>query len=369
MEKETLYQKIYNDLQEGIDSKRYIPGSKLPTENELAEQYNVSRITSKKALDMLAEQNIITRKPGRGSYVIGKAAGENEKQLGEVVFKDKKTIGVIFDAFDAAFGCDILIGIERECTRNNLNMVLKCTYGSVEAEMSAIDDVLEAGAAGIIIMCAQDEVFNANILKCSVEDFPVVLLDRPMPGVPIPCVTTDNYAATRDLIDWLFDHGHTKIGYVSHNYMQTPTIKERLRGFIDSNIKHNVITNETMWIQDIRSCINYSEENRKMDEERVEKYILEHPEVTAIFTVQYSIGLLVYSVLKKMELHKKIQIVFFDGLDEAVEANPIFTRVRQGEYLMGVVSVQLLIERINGKSIVEKRFIPYEIVEGSEINL
>lgn len=73
MEKELLYQKIYNDLLQGIRSQKYPPGSRLPSEKELAEQYGVSRITSKKALEMLADRNLITRRPGKGSYVLENA--------------------------------------------------------------------------------------------------------------------------------------------------------------------------------------------------------------------------------------------------------------------------------------------------------
>ena len=48
-----MYKKIYDDLLEAIEKGIYPPGSKLPSEKELMEQYNVSRITSKKALEML----------------------------------------------------------------------------------------------------------------------------------------------------------------------------------------------------------------------------------------------------------------------------------------------------------------------------
>ena len=51
-----MYKKIYDDLLEAIEKGIYSPGSKLPSEKELMEQYNVSRITSKKALEMLADR-------------------------------------------------------------------------------------------------------------------------------------------------------------------------------------------------------------------------------------------------------------------------------------------------------------------------
>lgn len=82
MEKELLYKKIYDDLLEAIEKGIYSPGSKLPSEKELMEQYNVSRITSKKALEMLADQNIIVRMPGKGSFVLEENEQDRENLPG-----------------------------------------------------------------------------------------------------------------------------------------------------------------------------------------------------------------------------------------------------------------------------------------------
>ena len=53
MEKEYFYRKIYSDLLQGIKTGSFPPGSRVPSEKELAEQYGVSRITTKKALEMV----------------------------------------------------------------------------------------------------------------------------------------------------------------------------------------------------------------------------------------------------------------------------------------------------------------------------
>ena len=82
MEKELLYKKIYDDLLEAIEKGIYPPGSKLPSEKELMEQYNVSRITSKKALEMLADRNIIVRMPGKGSFVLEENEQDRESSGG-----------------------------------------------------------------------------------------------------------------------------------------------------------------------------------------------------------------------------------------------------------------------------------------------
>lgn len=56
-------------------------------------------------------------------------------------------------------------------------------------------------------MCVQGETYNAAVLKLSVEKYPVVLVDREMKGVPIPCVGTNNYNAVKELMNILFKNG------------------------------------------------------------------------------------------------------------------------------------------------------------------
>lgn len=49
-------------------------GSKLPSERQLAERYNVSRPIVREALRMLAERSLVEIRPGRGTFVRGMRA-------------------------------------------------------------------------------------------------------------------------------------------------------------------------------------------------------------------------------------------------------------------------------------------------------
>jgi GntR family transcriptional regulator len=64
-----LYYQLENVLREKITSGTFIPGEQLPTESELIEQYGVSRITVRQALTTLAEEGLIERQQGRGTFV------------------------------------------------------------------------------------------------------------------------------------------------------------------------------------------------------------------------------------------------------------------------------------------------------------
>lgn len=63
------FQRVFSDIQSKIFNGTWKYGEKIPTEMELCEKYDVSRITIRRALDKLVKQGIIIRTRGRGSYV------------------------------------------------------------------------------------------------------------------------------------------------------------------------------------------------------------------------------------------------------------------------------------------------------------
>ncbi len=64
-----LYYQLENVLREKITSGGFEPGDRMPTEIELIEEYGVSRITVRQALQALADDGLIERKQGRGTVI------------------------------------------------------------------------------------------------------------------------------------------------------------------------------------------------------------------------------------------------------------------------------------------------------------
>ncbi|HWU35623.1 MAG TPA: GntR family transcriptional regulator [Methylovorus sp.] len=67
-----LYLQISSLLHEEISRGLYDPSGKLPSEAELCKRFAVSRVTVRLALDRLAEENVVERKQGKGTFVAGK---------------------------------------------------------------------------------------------------------------------------------------------------------------------------------------------------------------------------------------------------------------------------------------------------------
>ena len=60
---------IAADITEQITSGAYKPGDRLPTIPVLCEQYHVSKITVKRAMDRLVMRGLVARRRGSGTFV------------------------------------------------------------------------------------------------------------------------------------------------------------------------------------------------------------------------------------------------------------------------------------------------------------
>lgn len=367
MKQSPLYEQIYMDIAGAIAGGRYKPGERIPSEKELAEQYNVSRITSKKALEMLAKESKIVRMAGKGSFVIGPEEVEtvNEKKdIADGASGKLRLIGVILEGFGNGFGTVLLNSIERECRRAGLTMVLRCSDGSIENESRAIDDFLKLGVEGMIIMCSQDENYNPKILQMVVEHFPVVTVDRQMKGIPVPHVGTDNIAAAKDLTKYLLDSGYRGICFVKPDADETSTLQERQKGFILAMNEYGIITENSNWITDLRATLpsKHYDDMIEGDMEKIFRHLEKHQDVEAFLAAEYGIALILHKCLMEKGLDKKYPIVCFDCNDNIIGQYP-FTHVKQGESKIGQVAVETLVEVINGNGSTKTIMVPYQIVE------
>jgi GntR family frlABCD operon transcriptional regulator len=67
-----LYMQVRQMLKNDIQNGEYKPDEQIPTEAELCEIYNVSRITIRKAIEELVKEGALTRIPRRGTFVTSK---------------------------------------------------------------------------------------------------------------------------------------------------------------------------------------------------------------------------------------------------------------------------------------------------------
>ncbi|MGE5588767.1 MAG: GntR family transcriptional regulator [Clostridia bacterium] len=64
-----LYVQVYNAMRDNITSHKWLPRERLPSEAELVEQFNVSRITVRRAVDELVRDGLVIRQKGLGAFI------------------------------------------------------------------------------------------------------------------------------------------------------------------------------------------------------------------------------------------------------------------------------------------------------------
>ncbi len=67
-----LYLQIAEDIKSKIKKEELKANSRIPTELELSDFYQVSRITIRKALELLVDEEILIRKQKIGTFVSNK---------------------------------------------------------------------------------------------------------------------------------------------------------------------------------------------------------------------------------------------------------------------------------------------------------
>lgn len=371
----SLYEQIYSFILNGIKDGQYKKGDRIPTEIELAKQFNVSRITSKKALDLLAEQHIIERFQGKGSFISSSLPDLNNLILDEKVkganSEFENLIGLIISDFTDTYGLDLVKAIEKRSSEHEYNLVLKRSFGDEEEEKKAINSFVKMGVKGIIILPAQGVHYNNELLRLVVEQYPLVLIDRYLKGIPASSVSIDNKEAARVITKYLLDNGHSEIAYISPPAEGTSSLEERLMGLHVAFSEKGKHLNPDYILSEIQSTKpknifhNKHQAFGETDQQKIQQFIRKNQKISTIICSEFEIAVLLVKVLEMegKKVPKDISVVCFDSPPAYLNSH-LFTHVQQNQEMMGFKAVDLLIEQLNGNKTPLDCKIDFRLVKG-----
>lgn len=84
-----VYIQIHNQLKKDIEAGKWSIGDRIPSERELALNFEVSRMTLRQAVQTLVDEGILERRIGAGTYVANRKV--QEKMSGVTSFTDLMT--------------------------------------------------------------------------------------------------------------------------------------------------------------------------------------------------------------------------------------------------------------------------------------
>ncbi|MEV4355290.1 substrate-binding domain-containing protein [Nonomuraea sp. NPDC049625] len=357
-----LYERIVDYLLDEVRRGALAPGDRVPSEMELAERFKVSRITSKKALELLREAGVVHRIRGKGSFVatdlpdldrLTPAArpAEGERVPGAIV--------MIYPDASEAYGLELLCAVEERCAERGIPLVIKRTRGSQEEEEKAIESMVDSGLAdGLIVFPVHGEYYNAGLLRTILDGHPLVLVDRYLAGIQVCAVHTDNAAAARALTERLLDQGHRHVAFASPPPENTSSIEERLEGFRAACAARGVPLDHQHHLTELSSTLPgaFTPENVRADIDRIRAFQAREPQVTAFVVCEYNLA----RVLDRA-IDGPVIACFDSPLDPV--AGPAFLHVRQDQREMGRRAVDLLLAQTRGEPVPARSIVPFTIVE------
>jgi DNA-binding LacI/PurR family transcriptional regulator len=358
-----FYQRIYDYLLGEITSGRLVAGDRAPTEKELCQQFDVSRITSKKALEMLAINGYITRFRGKGSFI------QSGLKTG-AVFGGSGLIGLLIPSFRDFFGATLVCEVIKKCDTLNYHLLLKYTNDSVSEESKAITALFELNPAGILLMPVLGEYYNADILKLVLKETPLVLVDRKMRGLAVPSVSTDNVAAAETGTNHLLGLGHRKIAFYSGPINNVSSVEDRKQGFTRALLKAGIVPDPALFCQELLIWKYPFLDETVIAENTaiVKEHLRSHPEISAAFAAEYPSALLLQEAARQLGLAvpRDLSIICFDA-PRGISPVPFFTSLYQDEKTIAHIAVDLLHKLILSETPVPfgDILVPAVLVEGS----
>lgn len=353
------YQIIYDDLLKRINQGEFSDGKLLPSELELTNLYSVSRITAIKALDLLANRNIIDRIAGKGSFLkIGNVETEN-------IIKPKKTIGLIFCDIDTAFGLDILLSIQKQADLYGYHIILKRSFDNIDTESALIKALIDFGVSGIIIQSCHG-FFNKDALRLSCDDFPIVFLDRYTELLPVSSVTSNNLKGAIMGVNHLIELGHKKIAFVSSYASSTSSLTGRLQGYKQGLLSNGIAAEESFVFTSLVSPVTRNLDDIENDIKLIEEFLISNPDITALFASELFVAQLLRQAIlnQNKKIPRDYSIICFDLTQDYI-ATPYFTHLLQNQKQMGIHAFDILLSHINGEKQLQNIFLDTTLILGS----
>lgn len=305
-----LYKQIIRDLLEKIQNGELRPGDRIPSEHDLSTDYMVSSITSKNALAELTDKGYIIRIKGKGSFV---NTLENLMKIPEYCRTSyhrtamcSKTIGLILPSMKTGIDQRFLDAIEMELSQTEYILALVITREDQEVESEAIRKLKDQGASGLIIFPTEHELYNENILRLNMEEFPFVLVDRYLRGIRTSCVCTDNYGSTLEAVSGLFDSGAGYPLFISPDSRNTVT-EDRLEGF------RAALLQKEMFATPKNMCmLPLSITDPLEKKERISRCLKENPEIDGLFCANMEMASYVDALLADAPDGTRYRVAAFD---------------------------------------------------------
>lgn len=354
-----LYTKIRAYILEQIRLNEWGADDQLPTEAVLAERFDVSRFTVKKALADLVEEGLVYRVQGKGTFIAPTAAAAElpRAENTELVSPALRPIAFIVPSVKGTLAARILAGVEAELADRGYQVFYRATANDADRERQLIRECLSLGVKGIVIMPADGESYNEELLKLSFKQFPVVVIDRYLREIETNCVCSDHFGGAYSAVSKLVEIGHTEIGFLSVYPKNVSSLEERFRGYEQALADHRIPIDRQRCLIEIGE--KPQEEAAKELRTMLRDFLASNRELTAVVSATLPSGLELMAAAEEMDIAipEQLSVFFFDDYEYAELARIPPSCIVQNERQIGTEAARLLLSIMENPAQERKRIL------------
>lgn len=353
-DKNMLYLQIRDYVLNLIEQYKNTPGYILPSENQLAQKFNASRISAKHAYDTLEEEHLIIRQRGRGTFIAPHTETDSALSLMPTrMASEKKAIAVILPFINSVFMSELSEGIRLELSQRDIPFFIFLT-GNDQKKETMFLQLAQSNCQGALFFPGAFSKYQRELLELVLNRFPLVQIDRYLPGLDLSYVSCDHFHAAYHAVEYLLQHNYRKIGYVTHPAPHASSIVDRLAGFEKAIKKFDPLY-----------PANYTLTARS-DSAHFEQLFTEYlrqiqPEAIISSSVNFHIAIM--RILKNLGLDCRIDLMLFDNvfmpMQDYIAYHPYIIDQQPRE--IGRASVDLLCRLIEDEIQPETITIPEKI--------
>lgn len=251
------------------------------------------------------------------------------------------TIGLIVNNIADPFYPELALGIEEKANEFGYSLLLSNTNRSLEAEKRSLDMLRAKGIDGVIITTVT--IDDPNIMPLVEDRFPFVLINRyctdPYLENKTDYVVLDNYACGYKGVKHFYRLGHNRIALITGE-MNTSTAMMRTKGAMQALKDHGMDLDSKLVVES-----GYVREKAYNAAKRL-LAIKNRP--TAFFAQDDYMALGVREAVlnEGLSIPEEVALMGVDDIEMASLTGVDLTTISQKKYEMGVMGVQILINKI-----------------------
>lgn len=346
--KKKLYEKIQEDILEQINTGILKEGDRIPTEKELMQKYNVSRITINKALKELKTNKIIKTNTRNGTFVC------SNKEKTHSTYLLIPFVGVL--PTQKNFSSQILDGIQKVATANNCISPFYNTMNSPKQEREILKKLLNFKIDALLIFpCLGND--NIDLLSLFViKQIPLVFVDRRPRGFTNTLVTSNNFKALENLIQAFIDRGYRKIATAILSE-GSYTEQERFNGYISALLKNKIPLKSEYFLGDTEMFSKYLKKSLYQRLSFLEEYcdmivtkydaLDDKPDIICCANDNDVLNFYAAFQRKYGKLPNNLILTGFDNLDYPLIRD--CPTIEQNFFSLGKVAIEVALQQIMGK--------------------